>query len=496
MGYEYGGNTMRDESFPSVHEPAEKQSVPGWSVLLVALFSGFLTPFDGSAVNIALPTMGSEFHLDALMLSWIATSYLLASAVFLVPFGRIADIFGRKRVFLSGIVTFTLSSLGMTMVPDGTLLIMIRIIQGIGSAMIFGTGVSMLTSVFPPRERGKVLGLYVTSVYLGLSAGPMLGGFLTAYLGWRSIFWINVPIGILIMYLILRYLKTDWADSHGEPFDLTGSLIYSCSLVFVMYGFSSLPDYSGVFMIIAGLFGFFLFIRYELRIPFPVLDLHLFLQNRPFTFSNLAALINYSATYAIAFLLSLDLQITRGFTPAHAGLILITQPIMQALISPFSGRLSDRVEPAYVSSAGMGLTTLGLFLLVFLDPDTPLWYYFGVLLLLGAGFGLFTSPNTNAVMGSVEKKDYGVASGILATMRLLGQTFSMGIAMMLLAIYVGPVEITTDLAIPFENAMHSGFIFFTVVCFAGIFFSLVRGRIHGNDLPDPDTPSSPVMTER
>ena len=195
------------------HTPAVPVTSAGKRiVLLIGVLAGFITPFDGSAVNIALPAMGAEFHMDAISLSWIATAYFLAAAIFLVPFGRIADIYGRKRIFLYGIAIFTAASFIITMVPTTNLLIAVRIVQGFGGALIYGTSIAILTSVFPRRERGKVLGIYITAVYFGLTLGPFLGGVLTQYFGWRSIFFVNVPIGILACILILWKLDGEWAE--------------------------------------------------------------------------------------------------------------------------------------------------------------------------------------------------------------------------------------------------------------------------------------------
>lgn len=445
-------------------------------VLTIAVLAGFITPFDGSAVNIALPTIGAEFHMTAIALSWVATAYLLSSAVFLVPFGKIADIYGRKKIFLYGIVIFSFASLLMTMVPSTELLIIIRVFQGLGSAMIFGTGVAIVTSVFPPGERGKALGIYITAVYLGLSLGPFLGGLMTQYLGWRSIFFVNVPIGITTVVIVLWKLKGEWTGFRGEKFDLAGSVLYGAAVIAVMYGFSYLPDFKGAALIAAGILGVLGFALYELKIPSPVLDIRLLTKNRIFALSNLAALINYSATFAVTFLLSLDLQYTKGFTPEHAGFILIAQPVVQAMVSPVAGRLSDRIEPRIVASAGMALTAIGLFLLIFLTETTPLWHMVLTLLILGAGFGLFSSPNTNAIMSSVDKRFYGVASGMNGTMRLLGQMLSMGIAMMIFAVVIGPVEITPEYYSRFVLSLHYAFILFTVFCTLGIFASLARGK--------------------
>ncbi|MDI6875440.1 MAG: MFS transporter [Methanomicrobiales archaeon] len=445
--------------------------------LLVAVLAGFITPFDHSAVNIALPTIGTEFAMDAVALSWVSTAYLLASAIFLVPLGRYADIHGRKKVFVSGLSIFTAASLLLIFSPSSIVLIVLRVLQGMGAAMIFGTGVAILTSVFPPGERGRVLGLYTTAVYVGLSAGPFLGGLVTQYVGWRGIFLVNVPLGILTVALVHWRLAGEWAEARGEPFDLAGSVIYGLSLASLLSGFTLLPEIGGIALAAAGTAGLLLFFAVEARQKSPVLHVNLFLRNRVFAFSNLAALINYSATFAVTFFLSLYLQYIGGFTPQTAGLILVSQPLVMATLSPYAGRLSDRVEPRIVSSAGMAVIAVGLFLLTFLNPDTPLLYLVGCLVLLGLGFAFFSSPNTNAIMSSVEKRFYSVASGTLGTMRLLGQMLSMAIAVLIFAVYLGRVQITPELSAQFLMVVHTAFAVFTVLCIFGVVFSSVRGAV-------------------
>lgn len=447
------------------------------SALIIAVLSSFLTPFMVSSVNIALPSIGKEFSMDAVLLNWVATSYLLAAAMFLVPFGRIADIYGRKKIFTCGILFYTLSSLFSALSTSAASLICSRILQGISSAMVFGTGIAILTSVFSAEERGKVLGINVAAVYTGLSLGPFLGGFLTRHFSWRSIFFANVPVGLIIIIFIFLKLKGEWAEARGEKFDFTGSIIYSFTLLAIMYGFSLLPGIIGAWLILTGILGILTFIRWEIKVKNPVLNINIFRNNAVFTFSNLAALINYSATFAVTFLLSLYLQYIKGFNPQTAGLILIFQPVVMAFFSPFAGRLSDRIEPRVVASMGMALTAAGLFLLIFLSKKTTLEFIIADLILLGFGFALFSSPNTNAIMGSVENKFYGVASGTLGTMRLIGQMLSMGIAMLIFAIYIGRVQITPEYYPLFLSSIRTSFIIFTVLCFGGIFASLVRGKM-------------------
>lgn len=445
--------------------------------LLVTTLGAFLIPFMGSSVNIALPTIGKEFSMNAILLSWLTLSYLLTAAMFLVPFGRIGDIHGRKRVFLYGFVIYTLSSVFSAIAPSALFLIASRVINGIGASMTFGTGVAILTSIYSPGERGKVLGINVAAVYSGLSCGPFLGGFLTQYLGWRSIFVLNIPLGTLIVVLTLWKLRGEWTEAKGESFDVLGSILFSGTLVATMYGFSQLPGIWGIFFALLGVFGIFSLIKWELKTESPLFNIDLFTKNKVFAFSNLAALINYSATFAVGFLMSLYLQFIKGMTPQEAGTVLIAQPIVQALFSPLAGRLSDRLEPRIVASMGMALTALGLFFFSFLSQEATILVIVATLILLGLGFALFSSPNTNAVMSSVEKKFFGVASGTLGTMRSTGMMFSMGMVMVIFAIYIGRAEITPPYYALFLRSAKTAFTIFTALCVVGIFASLSRGRV-------------------
>jgi len=446
-------------------------------VLLVATMASFLFPFMGSAVNIALPTIGRELSLDTVTLSWIATAYILASATLLIPFGRIADIYGRKRVFTYGIIIFTVSSLLLGITSSSTVIISFRVLQGIGGAMIAGTGVALLTSVYPANEIGKALGINVAATYAGLSLGPVLGGVLTQHFGWRSIFFINVPLGLLVIGVTLWKLKGDWAGAKGEKFDFAGSTIYSLALVALVYGFTILPSMLGIWLIVAGAIGLSAFVKWEMKTRTPILDIKLFRNSRVFTFSNLAALINYCATFAVAFLISLYLQYIKGLNPQSAGLILVTMPAVQAILSPAAGWLSDKIEPRALASAGMALTTTGLVLFTFLNGDTQLEFIIAGLIVLGVGFALFSAPNTNAVMSSAPKRAYGVASATLATMRQVGMVLSMGIVMLMFALYIGRVQITPEHYPLFLESVKTSFIIFAILCFIGIFASLARGKV-------------------
>jgi EmrB/QacA subfamily drug resistance transporter len=446
-------------------------------VLIAATLGSFLSPFMGSAINVALPTIGDELGMDAVLLGWVATAYLIAAAVFLVPFGRLADIHGRKRVFTLGILVYTLASLLAALANTAALLIGFRVLQGVGAAMMFGTGVAIITSVFPLGERGRALGINVAAVYVGLSVGPFIGGLLTEHFGWRSVFIANLPLGLAIFGLVVWKLKGEWAAARGEKFDLRGTVVYATTLVLIMYGFSELPDLLGGMLVLGGVLTLVGFIWWEMRVASPLLDIGLFRHNPVFAFSNLAALINYAATFAIAFLLSLYLQYNKGLSPQYAGFVLVAQPVVQAIFSPIAGRLSDRFEPRIIASAGMALTVVGLALFALLTEDTSLPMIVGGLVLLGFGFALFSSPNTNAVMSAVDPRFYGVAGATLATMRQVGMMLSMGIAMMLFAVYIGRVQITPEYYDLFLKSAKVAFVVFACLCFGGVFASLARGKV-------------------
>lgn len=447
------------------------------TALIIASLSSFITPFMVSSINIALPAIEKEFKTDAVLLSWVATSYLLAAAVSLVPFGKLADIYGRKKIYLYGIGIFTLMSLLSAVSISVPMLIFFRIFQGAGSAMVFATGIAILMSVYPFEERGKVLGIAVAAVYTGLTCGPFFGGFLTHYFSWRSIFWVNIPFGALILALIVLKLKGEWVGAEGKRFDLTGSIIYGTAIFAFMYGITLLPAALSIVLILTGLVGLAAFVKWETVIVSPVFEVKLFITNRTFAFSCVAALINYGATFAVSFLISLYLQYIKGLSAQKAGMVLISTPIMMAVFSPLAGRLSDRIEPRVIASFGMGLTALGLALLILLDNGTFLMYIIASLMILGFGFALFSSPNMNAIMSSVDKRFYGIASASVGTMRLLGQMLSMGIATLIFALFIGRVQITPIYYPVFIKSVRVAFIIFAGLCICGIFFSLYRGTL-------------------
>ena len=330
-------------------------------ILIVTCMTAFITPFLASSVNIALPTINTDFAVtDQALLQWVVLGFLLSAAIFVVPFGRIADIFGRKTIFVSGLSIVVISSLLCTVSSSIYMLIASRVLEGFGSAMIFGTSMAILTAAYPAKERGKVLGINVAITYVGLSLGPFLGGIVTQYIGWRYIYGGIMVYAFLMAVLAQRVVKENERCAEKGNFDIAGTALYAAMLFTLIVGLSLIPDILGAVLIALSIVVMAIFFWWELNNDTPILKISVFRKNTVFMFSNLAALINYSATAAVALLLSLYLHYMQGFTPETAGLILIAQPIVQAVFSPLTGRLSDKVEPRIVASAGMGLCTIGL----------------------------------------------------------------------------------------------------------------------------------------
>jgi len=452
------------------------------SIIGIVAITAFMGSFLISSINIALPDIEKTFKLNAVTLSWTVTSFLLATAMFLLPIGRLGDLTGIRRIFKIGIIIFTLASLACATAVSGFWLIFARYIQGIGAAFTSTTGPAILVSAFLPKHRGRVLGIVVAAVYIGLAVGPFAGGILTQYMGWRSIFYFSAGLGVLTSIIAFFYLEKDKkSDNENRNIDLKGTAFYMFALVALVYGSSRIPETIGWLAMAAGIPALMAFWLFESRSSAPVIQTKLFTKNRLFAYSNLAALINYSATFAIVFLLSLYLQKIKGLSPRDAGIILVAQPIMMAIFSPSAGRLSDRIQPRYIATLGMSMCTVGLAAFAFLSAPSPLWLIIGLLLWVGLGFALFSSPNMNTIMGSVNKTQYGLASGSAATMRVLGQIFSMTVATLFIAGILGDQSIEAAPDALFMKVIKWGFVSFSLISIFGIYFSYFRGKIRRPD---------------
>jgi EmrB/QacA subfamily drug resistance transporter len=450
-------------------------AVSGTVILFVVSAVQFLTPFMLSALGVALPSIGKEFSASAVQLGLVETVYILAFSLLLLPAGRLGDIYGRRRIFTIGIFVFTLGTLLLSFAFTIETFITFRFFQGAGGAMISGNSVAILASVFPPAQRGRAMGVIVGCVYLGLSLGPVLSGFMVTHLGWRWIFYLAVLVEVSCLFLTVLKLKGEWAEARGERFDLIGSFLYVASLFCLIYGALNQKE-DGIYrgLMASGLLGFLVFLAFERRCPSPILDVGLIIRNRVFAFSNLATLINYAASSGIAFFLSLYLQVVRGHSPEGTGWILIIQPVFQSVLSPLFGRLADRVSPAGLATAGMALCALGLGIASQIHAVTPMYAIVGMLALMGVGFSLFSSPNTTAVMGSVSPKSYGVASSFLATMRTMGMLCSMTVITLVFKHFMGDQPVSAETQYSFLASMHLCMVIFCFLCVAGVFCSMVR----------------------
>jgi MFS family permease len=447
--------------------------------------SAFITPFLASSVTVALTTINTDFSVpDQALLLWVTLGFMLSAAVFIVPFSRIADIHGRKTIYVAGLSVVVLSSFLCTISNSIYMLIASRVVEGFGSALIFGTAIAILTAAYPAKERGKVLGINVAITYTGLSLGPFLGGIITQTIGWRYIY------GAIMVYTLVVAVLAQWKIKDNErcaqngKFDIGGSGFYGVALFLLILGFSLMPAIWGFLLLVISIIFIAAFFRWELRHENPILKISVFRKNTVFLFSNFAAMINYCATAAIALLISLYLQDIKLFTPETAGLILIAQPIVQALFSPLTGRLSDRIEPRYLATAGMGLCVVGLGLFALLTPATSLIIVIAALMFVGLGFALFSSPNTNAIMSSVDRCDYSVASGMVSTMRLIGQMMSSGIALLIFSLVMGHTDISPGQP-GLMSSIQVSFVVFALLCIVGMGCSIARGNLRKVEAPIP-----------
>ncbi|MFN2166655.1 MAG: MFS transporter, partial [Anaerolineae bacterium] len=449
-------------------DPSSAGSVNRVHVLMVNSMAMWMCAFMASAVNVALPSIQTEFGLGAVALGWIPLTYMLASAAFLVPFGKIADMYGRRLVYLAGLVLFLVSAFALAFVPSYIPLVILRITQGIGASMMFASSMAMVTLAYPPGQRGRAMGVLVATVYVGQVMGPVVGGVLTHNLGWRSLFAFGAAYGLVNLVLDLVLLRrAEWKEAPAR-YDWVGSAAYAVSLSAFLVGLSWLPEIAAIVLLVGGLVGLLAFGWWENRFPVPVLDLSLFRDNRVFALSNLAALASYAAIAAMTMLMSLYLQFIRGLDPQTAGLLLVAGVVFQAAFSPTAGRLSDRVEPRWVASTGMVLCTLGLLSFSFLSSSTAYWRIILALIVLGLGYAFFSSPNQNSIMSSVDRSRVTTASATLGTARQVGQALSVATATLVMALIVGRHDIRPADYPNLLLAIRVAFGILTFVCALGL----------------------------
>lgn len=447
-----------------------------WHVLLVNSMANWTLAFMTLSINIALPMIQGELHLGAVALGWLPLAYLLASAIFLLPFGRLADTWGRRRMFIIGMVIFTLCSFAMIFARSYIPLVTLRGGQGLGASMVFAGSTAMVTLAYPREQRGFAMGVAAAAAYLGQTMGPPIGGVLVHNFGWRSLFIMAAAFGVILLALDAALLRgAEWKEKGMKGFDRLGPLIYAPALTAFLLGMSWMPQIKGITLAASGVAGVILFVWWEGRARSPVIEVGLFRHNRVFAMSNLSGLISYAAIWALSFLMSLYLQFIKGLNPEIAGFVMMAGVAVQAALTPFAGRLSDRIQPRWVASWGMAACAVGLLLFAFLGNTTPYWYIIAVLCLMGIGYALFSPANMSSIMGSVERRNLGVASASVGTMRIVGQAISVGVATMVMAVIVGRHDIMPADYPHLLTAVRVTFGILAAFCAVGIVTSLARG---------------------
>jgi EmrB/QacA subfamily drug resistance transporter len=455
-------------------------------ILALIFMTAFVAPFFSSSLTIALPTINSDLAVkDQTLLAWASASFALATAIFTLPFARISDKLGRKKVLLVGLSIFVVALFLGTICSSIYMLIAVRVMAGIGNAMLNGTTIAVLTAAFSSGERGKVLGIFGSSTYLGHTLGTVLGGFITQYMGWRMIFAGLMVYAVVVAVMMLWKLKGQFHVQDNGKFDLVGSMFYGATLFLLVYGVSEIPDEIGIYCVALSILGMVAFYLWEKRNENPILNVNVLGKNPVFVFSSLATLINYMATYAVAYMLSLYLQNIHGVSASNAGLILLVLPLVELIFSPVFGRISDRVPSRYVASIAMGVCAVGLISFAFITASTSLIQFVGSMLVLGIGISMFLSPNQNSIMTSVKKDKFATAGGIEKTMSRLGQSTSTSIVMIVFTLVMGHTSISRDPGqlVLLMNGIKATFVVFAIFCVIGMIFPLIRERVKTAPLP-------------
>lgn len=479
-----GAAVLRDRA---PQEPVS-EGVPGrqkWLILTSVSLGTFMATLDGSIINVSLPKIQESFGVSLSTLEWIVVGYLLTVGTLLLPFGRLGEILGYKRIYIAGFSIFTFASVLCGAALNVWMLVAFRILQGVGAAMLQSMGPAIVTRTFSARERGKALGLNGISVSIGLSLGPALGGLLTDIGSWRWIFYINLPVGILAILWSLRVLLPDRPGAR-QSFDLVGAFLSFAALFALLlaliegqgWGWSS-PAVIGL-LIAAAVLGV-AFVVVELRSPHPMLDLRLF-QIRSFLAANVSQFIIFAGLFTATFLMPFFLQQGQGFSPLEAGLLLTPIPLTTMFIAPFSGMLSDRIGHRIPATLGVAIMTLGLFTLSQLNVDATPIDLIWRLVVVGIGQGFFFTPNSSAILGSVPRPRLGTASATMAQMRINGQVLGIAVGGAIVVARTQTHAAELICKIPeqlvqrdaFVFAINDAFLVATAVCILAIITSLVR----------------------
>ena len=441
-------------------------------VVLISFITSFFAVFLSNGIIIGVPAIAQEFAMNNVIQNWVPTIFFLVVAVFTVPAGQISGKFGVKKSLLAGVIVYLIASIGACLSISTETFLIFRILQGAGVAFLNVSAMAMVVQAVKPQNRGKALGFTVTGVYLATSLSPVICGFLVHNLGWRSMFYFVVPFLVLCIILMIFKIPQEWKTYEKDKIDKVGSVIYGIGILAFIYGFTTLNTQTGLIITILGIVLLIIFGAYELRQKSPVFNMNLF-RNAKFTSSNIAALCSYIAVMVVTTILNYHFQYVRGWDAQMSGLILIITPILMAIMAPNAGKLSDKVHPQKLAALGMGIATVALLILTFLNGSTPLYLVVLAMILQGIGMGLFSSPNMNAIMSSVPPKDAPTASASQATMRTIGQTMSLGLLTLVFAWVMGNLELAPQYASMIVQSSQIICGICTLACVLAIFASLV-----------------------
>ncbi len=443
-------------------------------IVITAAIGSFTMSYAANGLSVVLPTLASVFHISNIMENWIVYTYLIILSIAGVPLAKICGKHGLKKSFEMGLVIFTIGSLIACFSVNIYMILLARVVQGIGATMTFVTNVAIITAEIPAEKRGHALGINVTGVYTGITISPTISGILVHNLSWRFVFLITIPTALIALYL-LRKIDKEWIMEKGD-LDKTGSLIYVIGIGFLLYGFTELNSLWGVMLAAIGALLLIIFAKYELKQENPVYEMRLF-KNINYTTANLVALIAYLSTYVVTYVLNYHFQYILGYDPQTAGFILISTPIMMLLVAGQAGKLSDRIQPEILQLLGVSIVTIALGMLSMIDSSTPLHMVVIAMVLQGIGHGFFSSPNNNIILSSVDnKKDIPTASASVATVRNLGQAFSLGILTVCFAFIMGNVPIQASNYHLLLISNHMTLTITTLLCSVAVILSIIGLR--------------------
>lgn len=451
--------------------------LPLTQTALISVCAGYLIASLGNtSFIVAIPALAAELNASATKISWLATLYILSSVAFMLPFGKLADNIGRKRLFVVGL-SLNMLAAGMCAIATHIDWILFwRFIQGAAGAMIFGVGIAIITSVTPSHKRGAALGMVATSVYVGLTMAPAVGGWLTEWLGWRSVFYFQIPFVIGLLIFIKLKLHGEWKNEFHSRFDWLGSGVFIIFTFTLVYGLSKLPSIMGIFLMAASFASLAIFIIHQRDHKHPLIRVQMFHESRVFSLSLSTSFLMYASNFAIVFLLSLYLQYIRGFSPSEAGQILLIQALFMAVVAPIAGKLADRFQARIIATLGCTIVLGAFIMLNQIDFNTSAIYICVALAIFGIGFGLFSTPNNSAIMGAVEKHEVGVASTSMNLSRTIGNLVGMSLVNLMMHHYLGDANITPEQSPALMSTVSLALLMSLSFVLVACIMSAIRGR--------------------